>query len=152
MRIKYKVKATRGWSPARRAVVREMVEWCSIVYQMNWEIYGKLTIKLVDMPDVFGDAIKLDDNRYQVRLSATHNSDWTTDSLIATIAHELRHVYQMIHFGFDSESGTTYWKGDEYDTETAEDWHTYANTPWEKDARHWEEKLTDIWTNMQKSS
>ena len=58
MRIKYKVKATRGWSPSRRAVVREMVEWCSIVYQMNWEIYGKLTIKLMDMPEVFGDAIK----------------------------------------------------------------------------------------------
>ena len=92
MRIKYKVKATRGWSPSRRAVVREMVEWCTIVYQMNWEIYGKLTIKLMDMPEVFGDAIKLGDNRYQVRLSATHNSDWTTDSLIATIAHELRHV------------------------------------------------------------
>lgn len=68
--------------------------------------------------------------------------DCPDDKLPLVIAHEFVHVHQVFRgdMTFNHETGTFWWKGEEYDTTRLESME-YYDRPWEAEARALEVEL-----------
>lgn len=145
MNVKYVVKAKKLWKEADRIAVQEAVEYCIDKY--NLHDFGKLTVKMNYMPDLFGSAFSMDEDNHYVFVSARQD----TKSMLQTVFHEMWHIYQYIFEGLDLDANEAYWRGKRWRYSAHdENFEEYYSLPWEVAARKMEKKTYKAYSRRKK--
>ena len=131
MQFKVITKAKSVWTPRKRAILRDALEYANC-YLGLYTCSNKVIIRLTG--DAHSPGLCCDlENRLLVKLSGVQSEE----EIVETLFHELTHVrqYALGHLE-DVGEQVVFWLGHEYkgdfeDTST----ETYWNAPWEVEAR-----------------
>lgn len=134
MKVKVRVKARKAWSRRDRDAAKAAMQFA--IEQTGIAGWGKVILKLCAHSDQCGSAINLDDETFIVHVTAKADQD----EMIKTIFHEMWHVRQYIFDGLTLEGGAARFAGEDFDVDITSCTHEeYWNTPWEIEARAFEE-------------
>lgn len=145
MKVKYDIKAKKMWSLLHRAVVRSAVEFALDAYDLNG--WGRLTVKLNFIPEEYGSAISFDEDDHIIFISA--HTDLSI--VLKTVFHELWHIQQYVHQGFDLENNAAFWRGEYFAYGHEMSFKEYQDLPWEREAREMEAIMYDRFTRINKN-
>ena len=134
MRLKFKPKAKKSWSQAKRAAVKAASQWAVRKLELR-TLPITVTVRMVgENGDTYGSCSMIDKQNFCVWIHGGQSIART----VSTLFHELTHVRQHWYEGLRLDDITrARYAGHYYDLPLSEYW----NCPWEVEARASERRL-----------